>query len=338
MNTLITIKDIANQLNISPSTVSRALQDHPDISVATKKKIVELAEQMGYQPNALAMSLRKKRSHVIGIIVPEIVHHFFSSVISGIDQIAYDSGYNILISQSNESFQREKHNLQTLISSRVDGILISCTRETTETKHIENALNSNIPVVFFDRVIPNIQIDQVIIDDKRAAFEATEYLIKTGCRRIAHYKGPASLTISHNRLNGFLAALDNYNVPVNNDLIVECDNFDDAERITIEMIRNNALPDAIFTVNDMTALGAISALNKYEIKIPEQVSIMGFTNGLSSRFSNPALSTVEQNGFLMGNSAANRLLQRIKTGDIFNPAIDFIPTELVIRESTRKLL
>lgn len=331
---MITIKDIAAELGISPSTVSRALKDHPDISIDTRNKVLELANKAKYRPNAIALSLKNRKSNVIGIIVPQIVHHFFSSVISGIDTVAHNAGYNVLISQSNESYEREIHNTHTLISSRVDGILVSITKTTNDYQHLNTIKESNIPMVFFDRSCEPIEADQVVIDDEKAAFEATEYLIKTGCKRILHFKGPNNLLISKKRLEGYLNALQKYNIPKDESLIIEGDTFDDSERITSGLIESQNLPDGIFTVNDMTALGAISALKKGNINIPEQVSVIGFTNGLISGLSDPPLTTIEQNGYLMGCKAAEMLLERIKNGKDTPPRTEVIPTKLIVRKTT----
>ncbi len=179
----ITIKDLAKQLNVSPSTISRALKDHPDISEKTKIAVRELAKKLNYRPNTLARSLRQKRSNIIGVIIPQVTHHFFSSVISGIEDMAYKKNFNVIISQSNESYEREVNNTYTLLQSQVDGILVSKTKETTNYAHFEGVLKYNVPIVFFDRTCPSIDADKVVVDDKNAAFEATEHLIYMGCKK-----------------------------------------------------------------------------------------------------------------------------------------------------------
>lgn len=330
----ITIKDIARELGIAPSTVSRALKDHPDISQKTKDKVVEYATRMGYHPNSIALSLKNRTSHVIGLIIPEIVHHFFSSVISGIDEFASQAGYSLIISQSNESFEREIHNVRTLMGARVDGILISRTKETTNFEHFKHIEAAGIPMVFFDRSCHNVVGDNVIINDKNAAYNATSYLINTGCKDIVHLKGPANLTISQQRLDGYIQALNEHDIKFDENKVVDADNFEKGKAAIEQLIKAKNIPQAIFAVNDLTALGAISALKEAGIKIPEQVSVCGFTNGQISRLSDPPLTTIEQNGYLMGQIAAKLLFERIKSESILEPRTETIPTKLIIRKST----
>jgi len=213
----ITIKDIARILGISPSTVSRALKDHPDLNTDTKKAVNELASKLKYQPNAVALSLKNSRSNTIGIIIPEIVHYFFSSVISGIEDVASQKGYTVIICQSNESYDREVANAKALLSHRVDGILISISKETQSFDHFLNLQEGGIPLVFFDRIAPQISADQVIIDDKEASCRATRHLIEAGCKRITHFAGPQNLLIGLNRLQGYLDAHKEANLPVDRD-------------------------------------------------------------------------------------------------------------------------
>ena len=331
----ITIKDIAKELGISPSTVSRALKDHPDISEKTKNAVRELAQKLNYKPNAIALSLRQSKSNIIGVIVPQIVHHFFSSVISGIEHLASKNGYNVLICQSDESYEKEVKNTQTLISSRVDGIIISRTKMTVDFEHFKNIEKSNIPMVFFDRTCPALKTDEVIIDDFKAAFNAVEHLINTGCKKIAHYKGPKTLMISKKRLEGFLAALKKHKLPVYEDLIIKADTFKKAQKVTQKLIKKGNIPDAVFAVNDMTAIGAINSFKKHGIKIPEDVSVTGFTNGLISTISDPTLTTVEQHGFDMGDKAGELLLNRINSKKDYPPIKEILPTKLIIRGSTK---
>jgi LacI family transcriptional regulator len=204
----ITIKDIARELGVSVSTVSRALKDHPDISPQTKQLVREFVEKMKYKPNAVALSLRSRRTNIIGVVVPEIVHHFFSSVISGIDEAAMAAGYNVMFFQSNESYEREIMNIQSLINSRADGVLISIAKGSKKFNHIKQLIDNNIPVVLFDRDCDEIETDKVLVDDFEAAFNAVDYLIKTGCRRIAHYSGPQHLQIGYLRKRGYISALE----------------------------------------------------------------------------------------------------------------------------------
>lgn len=333
-NKPVTIKDIAKILGFSASTVSRALKDHPDISEETKEKVMRLAEQLNYKPNAIALSLRNRKTNIIGIVIPQIVHHFFSLVISGIEAYARKKGYNVLISQSNENYDIEIRNIQTMISSRVDGILISMTKETIDCGHFVNAGKLDVPIVFFDRKCPVLETDNILINDFEAAYKATEYLIKTGCKNLAHFAGPKSLNISQERLNGFLAAIKKYNLSVNDDFIIRCDSFQKAKDITSYLIKAKNIPDAIFAVNDLTAAGALVALQEAGIKVPDEVSVMGFTNGKISEITSPPLSTIDQNGYKMGYKAAKMLIRRIENKDL-EPQTKIIPTELIIRSSTK---
>ncbi len=329
----VTIKDIARILSISPSTVSRALIDHPDISKNTRDKVQGLALEMNYQPNAIAQSLRKSKSNVIGVIIPQVVHHFFSSVISGVEALASQNSFNVLMCQSGESAEKEIENIQTMISSRVDGIIISRTKNTKDCEPFRRILENEIPLVFFDRICPGIETDAVLIDDFKAAYEATDFLIKSGKRHIIHYAGPEGLNISSLRIDGYKQALADNGINANEDLIYRCDDFEIAKETTEKIIASGQLPDAIFGVNDSAAAGAIVSLKKAGIKIPEQVAVVGFTNSPISTITDPTLTTVEQNGYDMGYLAAEILLKRIN-GDTKPPETQIIPTHLVIRQST----
>ncbi len=331
-----TIKDIAKALGISASTVSRALKNHPDISRQTKEKVKQLAAKLKYKPNAIARSLQSNKSHIIGIIVPQIVHHFFSTVISGIEKYTGEKGYNIIITQSNEQLKKEIQNCQTLLSGRVDGIIVSSTKETEDFKHFDRILQAGIPLVFFDRTYHGISTDKVVIDDYKAAYKATEYLIKTGCKRLIHFSGPEKLRISSKRMWGFADALKKNNLHFDDSSVFKADTFEEAYKLTGQLFKQNNLPDGFFTVNDMAAAGVIKSLNELKIKIPDEVSVFGFTNELISKTTNPTLSSVEQNGYLMGYTAAEILINKIEnhTDEIISK---IIPTELIIRNSTKRL-
>jgi LacI family transcriptional regulator len=332
----VTIKDIARELGISPSTVSRALKDHPDISPETKKAVNELASDLKYQPNAVALSLKHSRSFTLGVIIPETVHYFFSSVISGIEDIAYEAGYNIMICQSNELYSREKSNAQMLYSNRVDGLLVSLAKETTDYSHLRFFHENNIPVVFFDRSSDAFPCDQVIIDDYAAAFKTTEYLISRGHKKLIHLSAPQNLDIGYYRKKGFEDALINNGLTFSEDQVFLADQFEMATEIIENLIKKDEIPDGIFAVNDLTALGAMRVLKKYNIAIPDRVGLAGFGNGQNAILTDPPLTTIDQNGYEMGKVAVNLLLKRIKYGlDDFIPEKHIVDTELIIRESTR---
>jgi DNA-binding LacI/PurR family transcriptional regulator len=332
----VTIKDIARELGISPSTVSRALKDHPDISPQTKKSVNLLAKNLNYQPNAIALSLKNSRSFTIGVIIPETVHYFFSSVISGIEEVSYEAGYKILICQSNERYDRELANSQMLYSNRVDGLLVSLAKETTNLDHFKFFQDNNIPVVFFDRGTDAFPVDMVMIDDYKAALDATNYLIKNGHRKLIHLAAPQSLKIGTDRYHGFLGALRENNIHSDESQFFLADNFESAFDVVEKLIMEKNLPDGIFAVNDLTALGAMKALKKHHIKIPEDVGLVGFGNGQNAILTDPPLTTINQNGFEMGKISANLVLERLSAvSDLFIPVTKIIETELVVRGSTR---
>jgi len=330
----VTIKDIADKLGISPSTVSRALKDHPDISKATKKAVKELAEQLNYEPNAIALSLLSSRSNNIGLIIPEIVHYFFSQVISGIEDVANDAGYHIIICQSNESFSREVKNVQALLSSRIEGLLLSVSKETRNLDHLKNLRNKNIPIVFFDRVPNDFQADHVIIDDFKGAYLAVKHLIDVGCRQIAHLGTSKDMGIGLERYNGYLQALKDHRLTVNEHLIIDCDTYKAARLITRKLIYGSDPVDGIFAVNDRTAIGALQTAKECGIKIPREMAIVGFSNGIYSNMTDPPLTTVEQFGYQMGQDAARMLLDRLFSKENYPPQRKLIKPELIIRGST----
>ncbi|WP_297097698.1 LacI family DNA-binding transcriptional regulator [uncultured Draconibacterium sp.] len=332
---LVTIKDLARELNISASTVSRALKDHPDISKETKKAVQELAQKLNYQPNAVALSLKQRRSNTIGVIIPEIVHYFFSSVISGIEDVAYDAGFNVIICQSNERYEREVANAKTLLSSRVDGVLVSISKETTDYKHLNNFQNNEVPMVFYDRVVPGIAADQVIIDDFDAAYRATRHLIDSGRTRIAHLGGPMALLIGQNRKDGYLKALNEAGIPADENLIVEADSFEKARMAIMKLINQKIKFDGVFATNDLTAIGAMQTIQKKGYKIPDEIAIVGFSDGRFSGITDPTLTSVDQHGYEMGTLATQMLLKRILSEDDEYPAeTKVLNADLIVRGSS----
>jgi DNA-binding LacI/PurR family transcriptional regulator len=335
---LTSINDIAKALGVSASTVSRALKDHPDISESTREKIKAFAEKVNYRPNALALSLKKQVSKTIGIIIPEIVHHFFSSIISGIEDIAYSKGYRVMICQSNEDLLREEINVQALVDHRVDGILVCMSKATDKFEHFSNAMNRNIPMVFFDRVCHEIDTDKVITDDFNGARLITSYLIKTGCQRILHLGTPPQLDIGQKRLQGYLKALSEYNIAADQKLILECDSISEVNNKK-EFILNLAPEiDGIFAVNDTTAITAMHILADNGYKIPDDISVAGFGDDPVANMVNPPLTTLEQQGKQMGKEAMNLLLERISNQEtVIESRIKVFQPELKIRYSTNPL-
>ena len=331
----ITIKDIGRALNISTSTVSRALKNHPDISQVTKDTVNKYAKDFNYKPNTLALSLRMGRNNTIGVIMPEIVHYFFSSILSGIEHIANEQGFNVIICQSNENYEKEIHNTEALIATRVSGVLACLSKNTTNYDHFQEIIDSEIPLVFFDRICIGIITDRVVIDDYSGAFAAVDYLIQTGCKRIAFYSSPVHLEISKNRKNGYLDALRKHSIPIDNSLIRVCDTREEAISITPEILDQPDRPDGFFAINDHCAAGILYAVKMAKLRIPEDVSIFGFSDGELAKVCDPMLSTVEQHGYEMGMNAASLLLDKIngKTHGQYTNKI--VKTNLVIRGTTR---
>jgi LacI family transcriptional regulator len=339
----VTIKDIARELGISPSTVSRALKDHPDISPETKKAVNELAEKLNYTPNIVALSLRQSKTNTIGVIIPELVHFFFSTVISGIEDVAYSAGYNVIITQSNESLQREKTDIKALFNSRVDGMLISVSRETNSFEHIDNILAKGVPMVFFDRVYDTPNSSKIIVDDLSGAKEATAHLIDQGCKRIAHLEGPPNLEISKQRLEGYLQAHKDRNLEVDKSLIIPCalGTIEEGKSATQKLLAQGTRPDAIFATNDPAAMGAMQAIKEAGLRIPEDIAVVGFSNWFFTALLDPPLTSVDQPGFEMGQEAAKLLIRQIeiKTKDRdaeVQPETKVLKTRLIVRESSLK--
>ncbi len=329
-----TIKDIARELGISASTVSRALKDHPDISPETKEAVRNVADRLDYQPNALALGLHNQHSRIIGIIIPEIQHDFFSSAISGITETARKAGYNVIICPSDESVEREKDNIRSLVSLRVEGILISITKETRDYTHFQKLMNRNMPVVFFDRPPEGFACDRCIIDDYAAAYTATEHLVSIGRKNIIHFAGPDNVRIGKDRRRGFVDCLKRHKLPITDETIYPCDTHDQAAQIIKKLIAEDKIPDAIFAVNDITAVSTVNELNKHGIRVPDRVAVVGFTNGMLSELSSPMLTTIDQNGLLIGQKACKLLLERIETHVLTPYQTAVVPTKLVVRGST----
>jgi LacI family transcriptional regulator len=332
----ITIKDIARELEVSISTVSRALNDSPDLSKATKQRVQDYAKLHHYNLNFLALSIKKRESTVIGVIVPQVTHHFFASVVEGILDVADREGFSVLLFRSHEEYDKEVRSVQRLLSSRVCGVLTSVAKETTRYDHFQELVDNDIPVIFFDRICVDIPSNRVVIDDYAGALNATEYLISTGCKKIGFFCSPMHLEISKNRRGGYTDALRKNGLQVDNDLIRICDNYDDAIPVATEMLQSDNRPDAFFAVNDETALGILHATKHLHLKIPDEVSICGFTDGFAAIASDPQLTTVGQNGFDVGVSAMELLLERIRykgTDTMLKNRI--IRTKLVVRETTR---
>ncbi len=331
----VTIKDIARMLHISPSTVSRALKDHPDINPQTKKNVQDLAKKLNYKPNQIALNLLQQESKIIGVIVPEFIHYFFSTVISGIEKIANESGYHIIVAQSNESYHKEVENIQALLSSNIDGFIIAMAKTTLNFDHFKNIEEIGVPMVFVDRSCDVVTADKVLVDDFDGAYKATKHLIENNCKNIIHLAGPQNLEIGVQRKEGFLAALNDAGLEAHDYSIQICDTHEHALRLMPELLSKYNI-DGVFAVNDLTAIGAMKAVKAMNKKVPEDVAISGFTNSFISYIADPELTTIDQKGFEMGQHAARMILKRIQSNEKYGPVTTILNTELVVRKSSLK--
>ncbi len=339
---VVTLKHIAKRLNLSIGTVSKALKDYPDISSSTKYRVQELAKALNYIPNSFAQSLRYKESKIIGLIIPSIVHHFFLYVINGVVNAASEEGYVVLILQSDESFENEKKQLQLLVDKNIDGILLSLSNETIRFDHIKQIINKGIPIVLYDKISKLINCSKVIIDDRKAAFNATEYLIKTGCKKIAHIRGPLKPQTNIDRFMGYKKALEEYNISFDKTLVYigEQLSYADGFNLTDAIIDDHPDIDGVFASTDLVATGVLTKLKEKGIDIPEKVSIIGFSNWFLSNITSPTLTTVDQPGYQMGKMASDLLfkeLNQIKQGIPVNHEVIEISTKVVPRSSTKSV-
>ena len=331
----ITIKDIARELGVSASTVSRALKNNPDISQETRNLIHKYAKEHNYKPNALALNLRTSRSNTIGVIVPQLIHHFFSCVLSGIEETAAKAGYNILIAQSNEKYDQEVKIVHSFLAARVCGVITSLAKDTSNYDHYHELIENNIPIVFYDRICPNINTGRVVVDDYAGSFAAVEYMIQTGCKRIFFYSADAHLEISKNRRNGYLDAMRKYKIPVDDSMIKLCDTREHAIAITPDVLEKEDRPDGFFAINDETASGILYACKLMGFRVPEEISICGFTDGAIAQNTDPKLTTVEQHGEEVGKSAIHLLIDKIENEEANKNSNKIVRTNLVVRGTTK---
>ncbi|WP_319468526.1 LacI family DNA-binding transcriptional regulator [uncultured Pseudodesulfovibrio sp.] len=333
-----TIKDLARKLGVSPSTVSRALSDHPDISTATKKRVVEAAEKYNYRPNQLAQSLQKQQSTTIGVIVPEIRHDFFSTAISGIEEVAYQSGYTIMVCQSDETLSREVLNTQALASHRVAGLIIAISTETTEYAHLDSLIRQGIPLVQFDRVVEELSTSKVVIDDYRAAYEAVTHLAESGYRRIGHLAGQEGISLNRNRYLGYRDALRDAGLAFEEKFHIHGGYREEDGRAGAEAyLALDELPEAILAINDPVAVGAFVRFKQAGVRIPDEVALVGFSDTPAAALIEPALTTVFQPAFEMGRTAAKLLLRQFDAEEkSFEPETVILDTELRVRGSSRR--
>lgn len=328
----ITIYDIAKALNISTSTVSRALNNHPKINKRTKEMVKQTAEKLGYSPNFLAQQLRTKKSHTIGVIVPEIVHNFFSFVIDGIEDIAYKAGYRVLICKSDEKYEREVINIQALISSKVDGILVSLANETKNHDHLNAILNQNVPLVMYDRVSGEVDCSKVVIDNYDSAMHAVDLLVKKGYKKIAHIGGPDHLRISQERLQGYLAGLEKNNLSFKSEYLYQ-DTMSKAygAKATRELLQLFPVPDAILVVSNPVMKGVLSAINEMNPAVFEKIGLVTYGCDPETYPMNIPIITIAQPAIEMGRAAARLLLKKIEAADPASVPSETVtlPTQLI---------
>ena len=337
--TPLTMKDIAAHFGISVATVSRALKDSPRISVERRAAIQQYAREHNFTPNLIAESLRHSRIQpmkVIGVIIPEFAHYYFSSILSGIEEEASAHGYRIMVAQSNEQYEREVKICKSFYENKVCGIIVSQAKDTHRYDHFQQLIDTGIPLVFYDRICTGVNASRVVVDDYMGAFNAVSHLIETGCNRIAYYSSAMTLEISKNRYNGYKDALLKHGIQPDPELVRLCDNRTDAESITPEMLNSSAPPNGFFAVNDDTAIGILYTAKRMGFRVPEDISICGFTNGQRAVACDPMLTTVEQRGTKVGEEAADILIGHVE-GTIPPGKIErrIIRTRLIIRGTTR---
>lgn len=337
-----TIKDIAKALNLSTSTVSRALNGSHEIGAETKKLVLEYAEKINYRPNPIALSLKEQKSHSIGVVVCEVANNYFSQAINGIESIAYNSGYHVIITQTHESAERELANVQHLLSRQVDGLLVSLSAQMVDTSIYEELHSKGFPIVFFDRIAHNIQTHRVVLDNFVAAFEATESLINSGFKRIAHLTSTSNLLISQERLKGFMAALQKHGLSFPPAYFRQCDHggmlITEVQTAVKELMELPVPPDAILSTNDRLTTGCISILKGSGYKIPQDVALIGFTNSDVAESFDPPLTVVRQPAFQMGQMATELLIKTIESKQrVETYTTEVLATELICRESSHRI-
>ncbi|EFC71487.1 LacI family DNA-binding transcriptional regulator [Prevotella sp. oral taxon 299] len=335
----LTMKDIAQELGVSVATVSRALKDSPKISAKKREEIKAFAKEKNFCPNIVAKNLRNSKTEpikLIGVIIPKFSHSYFASILSGIEEKASTKGYHIIATQSNENYEQEVEICKSLLENKVCGIIVSQAKNTFSYDHFQNIINHNIPLVFYDRICTGINSSRVVVDDYTGAYTAVEYLIKTGCKRIAFYGSSMKLEITKNRYNGYKDALIKNGLSLDERFIKQCDNRTDAEDITPHLLTLEDRPDAFFAINDETAIGILYTVKRMKLHVPEDVSICGFSNGGICMACDPMLTSVDQHGFALGEEAAQVLIDKVE-GVIPESKIEkrIVRTRLILRGTTR---
>ncbi|MBU3821154.1 LacI family transcriptional regulator [Flavobacteriaceae bacterium XHP0103] len=334
-----TIKDIANVLGITPSAVSKALNDHPRISDKTKAAVLQIAKNLDYQPNHLASALRKGKSNLVGVIIPKANSHFFSSIIEKIEDVLNAKGYNVIIAQSNESYEKECKSIDALLYTQVDGIIASMANETVKLDYYEKIKSKGIPLILFDRGENDLNVDYVGIDDYLSSQMVIEHLVAQGCKRIAHIAGFSHTRIYKNRIRGYRDALEKFGLPIEDSLIVESNlRIEDGRKIMKQLLELKDRPDAVYAAGDYAALGALQIMQEHNIDVPNDIALVGFSNEPFTSLVTPSLSSVEQHSEQIGQIAAETLLKRIETNNK-NVSLNklILQPELIKRASSRKL-
>ena len=335
-----TIKDIANVLNISAAAVSKALHNDSRISEKTKKAVRQVAENLNYQPNHLASALRRGKSKLVGVIVPKANSNFFSSVIHNIEEVLNEKGYNIIITQSNESYKKECENIDTLLFTQVDGIIVSMANETVDLHHFEKVKQAGIPLITFDRGENDLNVDYVGIDDYDSSHRIINHLVEQGCKRIAHIGGFKHTRIYNNRIKGYIDALEKHNLPLEKELLLESDlSTEDGRKKMIQLLALKNKPDAVYVAGDYAALGALQVLNEQNIKIPDEIALIGFGDEPFANMVTPKMTSVNQHSYKIGRIAAEKLLEYAEQNQIKQTLQKHIlKAELIVRESSLKKL
>lgn len=332
-----TIHDIARTLNITASTVSRALNNNPRISDATKKAVQKVAKQLNYQPNSIAAALRQGKSHIIGVIVPTADRSFFSSVVRGIEEVANKLNYKVIICQSYDVYEKEVQTVEMLAHTQVDGIIASIGKNTEKFEHFRQAQERGIPVILFDRTTEELDVSQVMIDDYLGAYKIVQHLIQQGCRRIAHFTSPKKISIYRERLRGYKDALRDHHIPFDEALVVESNMQLEGGRQSMETLLNlEEKPDAIFSASDYGAMGAMQVLKENGIKIPEEVALAGFSNEPFTSFTDPPLTTVDQLSITMGKFTAEVFFEQLKSENQEIKRKTVLPPQIIIRGSSKR--
>jgi LacI family transcriptional regulator len=337
-NREITIYDIARELGISPATVSRGLKDDPAVKKATRKKILDLAKELGYRSNTFASNLRTKHSQTIGVIVPKLNSYFMSTVIAGMEHVANTEGYNLIISQSSESLAREKENATTMFNSRVDGLLVSLSFETDNIEHFNPFINKGIPVIFFDRIIEHDLCMGIVIDNFKSAYEATKHLLDQGFRRIMHIGGNPISHVYSERLRGYKKALTDHKIAIDNKLILTRNMSEETGiEVAHHILKMKQRPDAVFSDNDACAIYCMLTLKKAGIRVPEDMAFIGFNDDPMSKVVDPNLTTVNYPGYAMGQAAATQLINHLNgISSMRSTNIIVLRSELILRASSPK--